>query len=190
MNTPRRIDQANIIGAATFGSVAATSVTSTLIICRAIYSNTPRGGRYRARYKYIADIIIQSSAIYSTLMLLLFILQLMDLFDFALGIHIADIFIVNLAFGMTVSSTLRIQFVLLIFQKNLSLFIKRFLPTLMVARLAIGSEKANTEFIYEDLPYSGEQNSDDTEDPQKSNEQDTDNQLVMCTSTLEDRPPP
>jgi len=60
----------------------------------------------------------------------------------------------------------------------------------MVARLAIGSERASTECVYEDLPYSGEQNSNKTEDVQQSNERDTDNQLAMCTSTLEDRPPP
>jgi len=114
MNTPLRIDQVNIVGAATFGSVAATSVTTTFIICRAIYSNTTHGGRCRARYKYIADIVIQSSAIYSTLMLLLFILQLMYLFDLTPGVRMADIFIVSLAFGMTVSSTLKIQLVLLI----------------------------------------------------------------------------
>jgi len=100
-----RISQENIIAAAIFGTVAATSITSTFTICQTIYSNTTPEGRARSRYKYIADIIIQSSAIYSLLMLLLFIFELLDLLRFTVGVHIAQIFVVDVAFGMTVSST-------------------------------------------------------------------------------------
>ena len=38
-------------------------------------------------------------------MLLLFIFELLDLLRFTVGVHIAQIFVVDVAFGMTVSST-------------------------------------------------------------------------------------
>ena len=92
-----------IMPAAIFGTAAATSLTSTFTICKTIYSKTIPGGHFRARFKYIANILLQSSAIYSTLMLLSFLSEILRLWKFTVGVQISKYFIVNLAFGMTVS---------------------------------------------------------------------------------------
>jgi len=109
----RRASQETIIFAAIFGTVAATSITSTFIICRTIYANTPYDGQSRVRFKYIADILIQSSAIYSTVMLLSFIFVILLLWTQTTDVLILENFIVNMAIGMTVSSVYNLNFTLI-----------------------------------------------------------------------------
>jgi len=79
-------------------------MTSTLTICLSIYTNTRSGGNSRLRFKYIADILIQSSAIYSTLMLISFIFEFLRIWKLTAGVQISGTYVVNLAIAMTVSS--------------------------------------------------------------------------------------
>jgi len=52
-----------------FVSIAATSLAATAIICHFIYTSQPHNLRSRRQYKQIADILIQSSAMYTTVVL-------------------------------------------------------------------------------------------------------------------------
>jgi len=61
----KNIRDDNLIGAALFGAVAATSITATFIICRHIYKSTTYDSRSRRRYKHIVDALVQSSLLYS-----------------------------------------------------------------------------------------------------------------------------
>jgi len=104
LETGRQASQETIIFAMIFGTVAATSITSTFIICRTIYANATNDGKSRVRFKYIADILIQSSAIYSTVMLLSFIFVILLLWTKTIDVQMSENFVVSMAIGMTVSS--------------------------------------------------------------------------------------
>jgi len=77
--TDQRAKQLGNIQGTLYATVAATSLTSTLIICRSIYVNTAESGeRYRRRYRHVVDILVQSAAVHSTSMLLAAIFQYLN----------------------------------------------------------------------------------------------------------------
>jgi len=104
LETGRRASQETIIFAAIFGTVGVTSITSTFIICRTIYATITNDGHSRVRFKYIADILIQSSAIYTIVMLLSFIFVILLLCTKRTDVQISERFFVSLAIGTSVSS--------------------------------------------------------------------------------------
>ena len=61
-------------------SAAATSVLATSLICHHIYSRTAMA-RNRNKYKHVTDILIQSSVLYTTVMIVETILRLLDTGD-------------------------------------------------------------------------------------------------------------
>jgi len=67
-NTEQHLRTVNIITGALYVSMAATSITATFIISRCIYLQTTRvsSKHSRKRYKSIVDILIQSSALYTS----------------------------------------------------------------------------------------------------------------------------
>jgi len=72
---------ANIISGATFVAVAVTSITATYLICHHIYTSTKHNQRSWKRYKHIVDICIQSSIIYTTIMVFETIIDFLETDD-------------------------------------------------------------------------------------------------------------
>jgi len=73
LQTPEGARHANNISAALFCTVSATGLAATFTICFSIYSSTTEDPRSRRRYRDIIDIMVQSSAIYTTFAIILMI---------------------------------------------------------------------------------------------------------------------
>ncbi|KAF9560671.1 hypothetical protein CPC08DRAFT_467512 [Agrocybe pediades] len=73
LQTAENARRANHISAALFCTAAATSLSATLFLCYTIYSSTAMNPQSWKRYRYIVDIMLQSSAIYTTFAVILMI---------------------------------------------------------------------------------------------------------------------
>ncbi|KAF9559271.1 hypothetical protein CPC08DRAFT_818822 [Agrocybe pediades] len=111
-------------------SVAMTSLAATFTICRQIYAHTKPKSRLRRRYRTVTDVLIQSSGLYSIVVLV----------QAALGL--AEI--LELHNGRSFDQLIPVEYALT-FLKNLSILVAGIAPTLMVARLAAPSSHEDTE---------------------------------------------
>ncbi|KAF4617118.1 hypothetical protein D9613_005965 [Agrocybe pediades] len=114
----------NRLLSSTYISSALTSVVATSIICFKIYTHIVPGLSSRRHYRTIIDIIIQSSALYSTTVVLQAIL------GFVVNVDLTHTF--NIAVGQ-------------IYVQALYDVIKGLAPTLMAARLCMASAQQDTE---------------------------------------------
>ncbi|KAF9555086.1 hypothetical protein CPC08DRAFT_712337 [Agrocybe pediades] len=122
-----RIDD-QMVGA-TFGFIAATSVTSTVIICKNIYTHTRHNHRARKRVVYVVDILTQSCAIYTVV---------------AVGQAITSFLDTGAISNFTTLKILIVESYI----SALTYIVMGLVPTLMVARLATaspGTESTSTE---------------------------------------------
>ncbi|KAF9547037.1 hypothetical protein CPC08DRAFT_769526 [Agrocybe pediades] len=69
---------ANRLAGAVFTSVAMTSLAATFVICSNIYRHTASFSASRKRYRHVTDILIQSSAIYTLVIVFQAILGFLD----------------------------------------------------------------------------------------------------------------
>ncbi|KAF9544697.1 hypothetical protein CPC08DRAFT_730234 [Agrocybe pediades] len=107
-----------------------TSLVATFTICRQIYAHTKPKSRLRRRYRTVTDALIQSSGLYSIVVLV----------QAALGL--AEI--LELHNGRSFDQLIPVEYALT-FLKNLSILVAGIAPTLMVARLAAPSSHEDTE---------------------------------------------
>ncbi|KAF9536221.1 hypothetical protein CPC08DRAFT_771668 [Agrocybe pediades] len=105
-----------------FVSVAATSVMVTFIICRQVYAHTKPGSRSRRRYRNVIDTLIQSSALYSGVLVIEAVL------------YIIEGNLQNMYPG-----------ILLQYFDVVAALVTGIAPTLMVARLIASSSEKDTE---------------------------------------------
>ncbi|KAF4618105.1 hypothetical protein D9613_012648 [Agrocybe pediades] len=128
----RKTDEINTrIRAAMLVSVAVTSVVATYAICRQIYSHTKPGSRTRRRYRNLVDALIQSSGIYSVVVVIGAVLS------FTENGELVD------CFG---------PFLAVDYVAAISEVIAGLAPTLMVARLFTASSHECTEVSTALLP--------------------------------------
>ncbi|KAF4613776.1 hypothetical protein D9613_007358 [Agrocybe pediades] len=117
-------------------SVAATSLTSTFVICWQVYVHTKHGSRSRRRYRNVMDALIQSSALYSSVLVIEAVLDIME--------------------GplSTKPTTLQTTYLDLIAQyvNVVVALLTGIAPTLMVARLIASSSHENTEISSSSFP--------------------------------------
>ncbi|KAF9559276.1 hypothetical protein CPC08DRAFT_708939 [Agrocybe pediades] len=118
-------------------SVAMTSLVATFTICRQVYAHTEPKSRLRRRYRNVIDSLIQSSGLYSIVVLVQAALGLVEI----LQLHHGTIFSQLAAVDYTLT-----------FLKNLSILVAGIAPTLMVARLAAPSSHEDTEAYSSSFP--------------------------------------
>ncbi|KAF4612517.1 hypothetical protein D9613_012760 [Agrocybe pediades] len=119
------------ISAAMYVAIATTSLVSTSMICREIYKRSTFQARSRGHYRNILEALIQSSAIYSVIVLFAAIMCFMNL-DRSQSIFMVALIITFLDILTQISCAL--------------------LPTLMVAQLFVKSAHENDEVPSADVP--------------------------------------
>jgi len=76
--TIKRARQGNYIVGALFCTTAATSLMATSVICYKIYSSTAQNRHSRRQYKHIVDTLIQSSTLYTVVVLIATVAGFLD----------------------------------------------------------------------------------------------------------------
>ncbi|KAF4615798.1 hypothetical protein D9613_012472 [Agrocybe pediades] len=115
---------------AMFVSVAATSLASTFIICWQVYAHTKPGSRSRRRYRNVIDALIQSSALYSSVLVIEAVLNIIQGHPLLYkGRALQNIY----------------PSLLLEYFDVVAALVTGIAPTLMVARLIVSSYNEDTE---------------------------------------------
>ncbi|KAF9536484.1 hypothetical protein CPC08DRAFT_771548 [Agrocybe pediades] len=114
----------NYLVAATFVSVAATSLVSTLFICREIYKHTMPGSSSRKHHRTIIILLIESSAAYSAAVLFLAVVN---------GIVTGS------------SQSAFISYIISNYGSAVAQIVSGMAPTIMIARLSLSSSHKPTE---------------------------------------------
>ncbi|KAF9560015.1 hypothetical protein CPC08DRAFT_762940 [Agrocybe pediades] len=147
-------------------SVAATSIVATYTICRQIYSHTKPGSRTRRRYRNLIDALIQSSGVYSVVVVIEAVLC------FTENGELVDCF----------GSFLAVDYVAAI-----SEVVTGLAPTLMVARLFTASSHECTEVSTAVLPSDLVNSASPTPDSRVSSQsEDIEMQRYGSTGLLEE----
>ncbi|KAF9554111.1 hypothetical protein CPC08DRAFT_198185 [Agrocybe pediades] len=121
----------NRLTAAALTSVAVTSLVSTVVICRQIWQRSALGSRSRRRYRTIINILIQSSALYTAITLLLAILNFTDTGNIANTFTIVLIEVYITAPAQIISGMA---------------------PTVMIVALVVSSSQEGPETSFAQLP--------------------------------------
>ncbi|KAF9559278.1 hypothetical protein CPC08DRAFT_818828 [Agrocybe pediades] len=119
-----------ILAGVMYVSIAATSLTATFMICRQVYTHTKPGSRSRRRYRNVIDASIQSSALYSIVLVVHAILNIID------GLP---------QFLRTTTRQNMYPPLLLHYSGTVLDLVTGIAPTLMVARLIVSSYNEDTE---------------------------------------------
>ncbi|KAF9542234.1 hypothetical protein CPC08DRAFT_824285 [Agrocybe pediades] len=119
-----------ILDGAMYVSVAATSLAATYIICGQVYTHTKPGSRSRRRYRNVIDALIQSSALYSSVIVIEAVLYIVEGLPSSLK--------------PTTPQNMNPIFVLGFFSDAVVL-VTGIAPTLMVARLVLSSYNEDAE---------------------------------------------
>ncbi|KAF9560022.1 hypothetical protein CPC08DRAFT_762946 [Agrocybe pediades] len=130
---PARDRRADKLNSAMFVTIAATSVVATFIICWHIYEHTTPGTFSRKRYQNVINALIQSSAMYSVIVVVQAVLGLLDTGEIQ-----APLTFVTALIGQYMSALSQISAGLA--------------PTLMVAWLALSSARQDVEVSSASLP--------------------------------------
>ncbi|KAF4615802.1 hypothetical protein D9613_012476 [Agrocybe pediades] len=117
-----------ILGNAMGPSAAATSLVSTFMICRQVYAHTTDGSRSRRRYRHVINALIQSSGLYSGVLVIEGILGIISHY---LSQPITP---KNMYIGLI------LQYLVVVVS-----LLNGIAPTLMVARLIVSSYNEDTE---------------------------------------------
>ncbi|KAF9555562.1 hypothetical protein CPC08DRAFT_125367 [Agrocybe pediades] len=128
-----RVHQSALISGVLEIVTVVTSLSTTFIICRHIYtySSTSQDRHSRRRYRYIIDILVQSSALYTTSVLLGAISGFLDKGNVATSMK---------------------ALILENYADTVAQIMTGLAPTLMVARLVFASDTKNNDTISIDLP--------------------------------------
>ncbi|KAF9542237.1 hypothetical protein CPC08DRAFT_716970 [Agrocybe pediades] len=121
----------SILDGAMFISVAVTSLAATFTICWQVYVHTKHVSRSRRRYRNVMDALIQSSALYSSVLVIEAVLSIMQGPLSTKSPHLE----------------LRAQFVNVVVS-----LLTGIAPTLMVARLIASSSHEDTEISSSSFP--------------------------------------
>ncbi|KAF9536681.1 hypothetical protein CPC08DRAFT_717786 [Agrocybe pediades] len=124
------VSVSTILEGAVLVSVAVTSLAATFIICRQVYMHTKPGSRSRRRYRKVIDALIQSSALYSSVIVVEAVLYIVEGLPSSLK--------------PTTPQNMNPRIVLGFFDGVVA-FVTGIAPTLMVARLIASSYNEDTE---------------------------------------------
>ncbi|KAF4618085.1 hypothetical protein D9613_012639 [Agrocybe pediades] len=119
------------VSAAAYFSVAATSLTSTGVICVQIWRHTALNTRSRKNYRTVINALVESSALYTVAVLLsAFLNSVVPMDD-------------DISFTLFITST---------YVDVTTQIISGLAPTLMIARLFVSSSREDSEFSSAHLP--------------------------------------